>query len=211
MNRLTQHINSALRTHDGLSNDDIDYAREIIISYSLPYVARILTYTDKRGYIARISYIYNDIMDELIKKRSDGELKSALEDAYYPNMIMNIDLITESEENKLICIIKNSIMLHETILCDIVGKNSPEKNVSDLCLEEKYMSKVIINMPEYVWINVKTKYYNQVYKIKESDLVKSLAKDSMNPCTGETFPHGVCFSLREKYSINIKFFNEAYA
>lgn len=210
MERLSRHINNALLTHISLNDEDIEYARKRILLYSPMRAARILTYIDKRGYIGRISYKYNDEFDENVKNRSNDLLKITLEDVYYPYKIFNFDLLTKNEESKLICIIKNSIVLNEDILANILKLKPIKRRKNELCSNEKYMSKVIINMPEYVWINVKDKYHNQAYKIKENDLIKSLSESSVNPCSGKNIPKNQCFSLRKKYSINIKFYREAY-
>ena len=92
----------------------------------------------------------------------------------------------------------------------MVGKNIPHRNSDNMCSEEKYMSNIITHMPEYVWINIKDKYYHQSFKVKEEDLIKSLSNNDTKLCTNNDIPLATCGLLRNKYSIHIKLYREAY-
>jgi len=210
MQSVKRYIDGALKTHHNLTVKNIVRAREIIISFSLPHVARILTFLDKRGYIARISYIYNDEFDNLLKNKNNDDIYAFLEDVYDVDKIINLSILEENEADKVLCLTKSSIILHENELYKLVGKNIPNRNHDGMCNEEKYMSSIIIHMPEYVWINIKDKYYHQSFKIKEEDLIKSLSNNDTKLCTNNDIPLGTCSLLRDKYSINVKLYNEAY-
>ena len=80
MESVSRHIDSALLTHNRLTAKDILRARNIILSFTLPHVARILTFLDKRGYIGRISYIYNDEFDNVLKNRKIDDIYTILDD-----------------------------------------------------------------------------------------------------------------------------------
>jgi len=210
MESVKRYIDGALSSHHNLVVKDIVRAREIILSFPLPHVARILTFLDKHGYIGRISYLYNDEFDNLLKRKNVDDIYTILEDVYDINKIINLDLLDENEIIKVICLAKNSITIHENELCKLVGRNRPERQSNNMCSEEKNMSNIITRMPEYVWINIKDKYYHRSFKIKEEDLIKSLSNNDATLCTNNDIPLGTCSLLRDKYSINIKLYREAY-
>lgn len=196
MENLVKHIDAALRTHDGLTKLDIDYAREQIISFPLHKVAVLLTCIDRRGYIAGLAHDFNVRFDEIINKRQ--ALTDLMEDAFYLDKVLNMNVLSEDEQTVLIQLAKVSITLHENILYKIIGKvslivRSPELHVQG----------VLIRMPEYVWINVKDKYYSRLHMIKRLDLIKALATNTFDLCLKKSLPESTCITLREKYRIDI--------